>query len=166
MIEPVIGLTLALFLMAIATLGSILPGIPSTPRVMIAAVAHRLYFKDQGPAIWVLVVLGLIMLLSIAVDFLASMYGAKKLGATWRGAVGAVVGALVGMFFGIPGLIIGPFIGAVAFEMASGRKKEEAAKAGAGATLGMLAGAIGKIACCGAMIGLFTINVIYRTWMA
>jgi multisubunit Na+/H+ antiporter MnhG subunit len=32
-----------------------------------------------------------------------------------------------------------------------------------GATLGLLAGAIGKLACCLAMIGLFTVNVVYRS---
>jgi uncharacterized protein YqgC (DUF456 family) len=100
---------------------------------------------------------------SLVMDYVASVYGAKRLGATWRGAVGAIVGALIGMFFNLPGILLGPFVGAVVFEMAGGREIKGASKAGIGATLGLLAGAVGKLACCVAMITLFSFNVIYRS---
>jgi hypothetical protein len=67
------------------------------------------------------------------------------------------------MFFSLPGLILGPFLGATAFELAGGRPWQESGRAGLGATLGLLAGAIGKVACCVAMMGLFGANVVYRT---
>ena len=156
------GLALALVLMFIGLAGSILPGLPSTPVVLAAAIGHKLYFGPTGPAWWVLVILSLITALSLVMDYLTTVYGAKKLGATWRGAVGAVVGALVGIFFSLPGLLLGPFIGAMVFEMAGGRDAKESSRAGLGATIGLLAGAIGKVACCVAMMGVFTINVIYR----
>jgi len=161
--EQMAGLALALVIMAIGMLGSILPGLPSTPIVLLAAVGHRLYFKETGPGTLVLALMLGVMLLSLVMDYLATMYGAKKLGATRRGIIGAVLGALVGLFFSLPGLILGPFIGAFAFEMAGGRETREAARAGAGATLGLFAGALGKLACCFAMIGLFVINVLYRS---
>lgn len=160
------GLALALVIMAIGMLGSILPGLPSTPIVFLAAVGHRLYFKDTGPGGIVLTLMLGVMLLSMVMDYLATMYGAKKLGATKRGVIGAMIGALVGIFFNLPGLILGPFIGAFAFEMSGGRETREAAKAGAGATLGLFAGAIGKLACCIAMIGMFVVNVLYRSLSA
>jgi uncharacterized protein YqgC (DUF456 family) len=161
--EQMAGLALALVIMAIGMLGSILPGLPSTPIVLLAAVGHRMYFKETGPGTFVLILMLGVMLLSLAMDYLATMYGAKKLGATKRGIIGAVLGALVGLFFSLPGLILGPFIGAFAFEMAGGRETREAVRAGAGATLGLFAGALGKLACCVAMIGLFVINVLYRS---
>jgi len=92
-----------------------------------------------------------------------NVYGAKRLGATWRGAAGAIIGGLVGLFFNLPGILLGPFIGAMLFEMAGGREWKAASRAGVGATLGLLAGALGKLACCIAMTGLFTMNVVYRT---
>jgi len=49
------------------------------------------------------------------------------------------------------------------FELAGGRAFPESSRAGLGATLGLLAGAIGKVACCMAMMGLFVVNVVYRT---
>jgi uncharacterized protein YqgC (DUF456 family) len=108
-------------------------------------------------------VLGAFTVVSLVIDYVASVYGAKKLGATWRGATGAIVGGLVGLFFSLPGILLGPFIGAFLFEMAGGREWREASKAGVGATLGLLAGTLGKLACCVAMMVLFTVNVIVRS---
>lgn len=162
--EQILGLVFALALMFVGMAGSILPGLPSTPLVFIGALAHKLYFGPGGAAWWVVAVLGVFTVMSLVVDYAASMYGAKRLGATWRGAVGAIVGGLIGLFFGLPGILLGPFIGAALFEMAGGREWKEASKAGVGATLGLLAGALGKLACCVAMVLLFTANVIYRSW--
>jgi hypothetical protein len=161
--EQIIGLSLALFVMFIGLAGSILPGVPSTPLVLAAAVGHRLYFGSASVSNFVLVLLALLTLFSLLVDYLASMFGAKKLGATWRGVLGAVVGALIGLFFTLPGIILGPFLGALIFEMAGGREFNEAARAGTGAVLGLLAGAIGKLACCFAMMALFTFSVVSRS---
>ncbi len=161
--EQVLGLVFALLLMCIGVAGSILPGLPSTPLVFIGALAHKLYFGPAGAAWWVIGVLGVFTVISLVVDYAASVYGAKRLGATWRGAVGAIAGGLIGLFFNLPGILLGPFIGAALFEMAGGREWKEASKAGVGATLGLLAGAIGKLACCVAMMLLFTANVIYRS---
>jgi uncharacterized protein len=162
--EQILGLVFALALMLVGMVGSILPGIPSTPLVFIGALAHKLYFGPSGAAWWVVAVLGVFTVMSLVVDYAASMYGAKRLGATWRGAVGAIVGGLIGLFFSVPGILLGPFIGASLFEMAGGREWKEATKAGVGATLGLLAGALGKLACCVAMVLLFTANVVYRSW--
>jgi hypothetical protein len=161
--EQIIGLILALLVMGVGVAGSILPGLPGTPLVLIASIAHKLYFGPTGAAWWVLAILAALTAISIAVDYAASVYGAKRLGATWRGAVGAIVGGLIGLFFSLPGILLGPFVGAFLFEMAGGRKWRDASKAGVGATLGLLAGALGKLACCVAMILLFTANVLLRS---
>jgi len=161
--EQIIGLILALIVMCVGLAGSILPGVPSTPLVLLGAIGHKLYFGPAGAAWWVLATLAVMTAVSLVMDYLASVYGAKKLGATWRGAVGAIVGGLIGLFFNLPGILLGPFVGAVLFELAGGREWKAASKAGVGATLGLLAGAIGKLACCVAMMALFTVNVIYRS---
>ena len=161
--EQIIGLALALFVMCFGLAGSILPGIPSTPLVMLVAIGHRLYFGAAGPSTLVLLILGALTLLSLVMDYLASMFGAKKLGATWRGVLGAVVGGLIGLFFHIPGIVFGPFLGALSFEMIGGREWKEAARAGLGAVLGLFAGALGKLACCAAMMGLFAFNVVVQS---
>jgi uncharacterized protein YqgC (DUF456 family) len=162
-VEQILGLVLTLVVMLVGTIGTVLPVLPGTPVLTVAALGHKLWFGDKGAAWWVIAVLVVIMLFSILLDYLATMLGAKKLGATWRGMTGAIVGGLAGLFFGLPGILLGPFIGALLFEKLGGREWKESSKAGLGATIGLLAGAAGKVACCVAMMGLFAMNVIYRS---
>ncbi|HTD65844.1 MAG TPA: DUF456 domain-containing protein [Candidatus Limnocylindria bacterium] len=164
--EQIIGLALALFVMCIGCLGSILPAVPSTPLVLIAAIGHKLYFGATGSGWITLTLLLLITALALVMDYLASLYGAKRFGATKKGMAGAIIGGIVGLFFNLPGILLGPFIGATTFEMAGGREWKPAMKAGIGATLGLFAGAIGKFVCCFSMMMLFTINVIWRSLRA
>jgi uncharacterized protein len=162
-IEEIIGLALALFVMCFGVAGSVLPGLPSTPLILLVAVGHRLYFGPAGASTVMLMVLGGLTLVSLAMDYLASMYGAKKLGATWRGVLGAVIGGMIGIFFGLPGIVIGPFLGALSLEMIGGRAWKEAGRAGLGAVIGLFVGALGKLGCGGAMMGLFAANVVVRS---
>jgi uncharacterized protein len=162
-LEQGIGLGLALLVMGAGTIGSMVPAVPGTPLVLAAAIVHRLVFGAHSANTTVLLIMGALALVSFGLDYLATFLGAKKLGATWRGMVGAILGTLVGFFFSLPGLILGPFLGAALFELMGGRKWKEAARAGAGAVLGLLLGAIGKCACCVAMMALFTVSVILRS---
>jgi len=161
--EQIIGLVIALVVMLIGCAGSVLPGIPSTPLVLIGAIGHKLYFKETGAGWIVLTLLVLITALSVVMDYLTTILGAKQFGATKKGMVGAIVGGIIGIFFNLPGIILGPFIGASIFEMAGGREFKPSMRAGLGATLGLFAGAVGKLLCCGAMILLFAANVIWRS---
>ena len=158
----IIGLLLALLLMLIGLAGSVLPGIPSTPVALLGVVLHKLYFMERSVGWFVLTMLIGITLLSLVVDYLASIYGAKRLGATWKGMCGAVTGGIVGLFFNLPGILLGPFLGAAAFEMVGGRDWKDAGKAGLGATIGLLAGAVGKAGACVVMILIFLGGVLYK----
>jgi uncharacterized protein YqgC (DUF456 family) len=162
--EQIIGLILALLVMVVGLAGSIVPVIPSTPLVLLAAVGHKIYFGPTGVGWVTMLLLGLLTIFSLVVDYVASIYGAKRLGATTRGAWGAVIGALVGLFFSLPGVLLGPFVGAFAFELAGGRHVKESSLAGLGATLGFLAGVLGRVVFCLAMMITFTVNVLYRSF--
>lgn len=159
----IIGLSLALMVMLAGLVGSILPAIPGVPLILVAAIGHRIYFGAHSINNTVLAVLVVLTLVSIAFDFFAGMFGANKFGATWRGAVGAIVGGLVGLFFSLPGIILGPFVGATLFELLGDRELKAALKAGLGATLGLFAGIIGKFCIAVVMILLFATNVILRS---
>ncbi|MFO1476617.1 MAG: DUF456 family protein [Verrucomicrobiota bacterium] len=79
------------------------------------------------------------------------------------GVTGAAVGGLVGDILDGFEFWVNLFIGALLFELIGGREMRQSARAGLGATLGLFAGVIGKCAICAAMIGLFAVNVIYRS---
>jgi len=161
--EQITGLSLTLLLMGVGLLGSVLPVLPGPPVILAAAVAHRLYFGDASAGNFILLLLAGMTVFAMLVDYLATSIGAKKLGATWRGIVGAIGGGLIGLFFGIPGILLGPFLGALLLELLGGRKLGAAAKAGVGAVLGIVAAAIVRVACCVAMILLFAVDVIVRS---
>ncbi len=161
--EQVIGLALALGIMLIGLAGNLIPALPGTPLVLLGAVVHRLYFGEHGASYLVLAVLVVLAVVALVLDFLASVLGAQKFGATWRGMTGAVVGGLVGLFFSLPGVILGPFIGATLFELTGAKEFKLAARAGVGAVVGLLLGVIGKSVLCVIMIGIFAFNVVQRS---
>ena len=164
--EQIIGLALALLVMAIGLLGILLPGLPSTPFILAPAILHRLYFGEASATFLVLGIMIGLALFSLGLDYITTLYGAKRLGATWRGMLGAVLGALVGLFFSLPGILLGPFIGAALFELAGGRRTEDAIRAGVGAVLGIFVGALGKAVCCIAMMTLFAYSVVHASLAA
>jgi len=159
----IIGLVLTLLVMLVGLVGSIAPMLPGPPLVLIAALGHWLWFREHSASGLVLICLVVLTLISLALDYFASMYGAKRFGATWRGVLGAFVGGVVGLFFNLPGIILGPFVGALVFELMGGHEFPKATRAGLGATVGVFAGAIGKCIISVLMIILFTVSVILRS---
>ena len=110
---------------------------------------------------WTVVLLGLLTLASIVVDVGATALGAKRVGAGKLAMLGAAIGTIVGgVFFSLPGLILGPFIGAVAGELARGRQWREASKIGVGTWLGLALGTALKLGLAFAMLGTFVLALI------
>jgi len=159
----IIGLSLALLAMLAGMAGSLVPGFPGTPLILAAAIVHRLCFGAASVGNVVLIILLALTLLAMLFDYLSSLFGANKFGATWRGAAGAVAGGVIGIFFGLPGILLGPFVGATLLELSGGRDFEPSAKAGLGATLGLFIGLACKFSICVVMILLFATNVIFRS---
>ena len=135
--------------------GTVLPALPGIPLLFAGLVAGA-WADDFQRVGWVtLTVLGVLALASLAIDFAATAMGAKRVGATRKAIVGAALGTLLGLFFGIPGLIVGPFVGAVAGEIVSHGEWRRATSAGVGTWVGLLFGTLAKIALAFAMIGVF-----------
>ena len=101
------------------------------------------------------VILGLLTLLSYGIDFLATYLGVKKVGASRWSILGGTLGMLVGLFFGFPGIIFGPFVGALVAEWFVKKDLRQAGKAGLGSWLGLLLGTLLKLAVVFMMIGVF-----------
>lgn len=146
---------LAVILVLVGIAGVILPALPGLPLVF-AGMLLAAWAGDFQQIGWVtLVVLGLLTLLSVAVDFFATLVGAKRVGASKKALLGAVVGTFAGLFFGPVGLFAGPFVGALLGELWHGREIGQAAKVGLGTWLGILLGTVLKLGLAFAMLGLF-----------
>jgi len=135
--------------------GLILPAIPGAPLIFAGLVVGAWADDFAYVGVWTIVVLALLTLVTIGVDFWATMFGAKKFGASKRAVIGALVGSIIGLFLGLPGVLFGPFIGAVIGEISSRGSLPQATRAGFGATLGLILGAAFKLALALSMIGVF-----------
>ena len=151
---------LAGVLILIGLLGTVLPVLPGLP-VMFAGMLLAAWNDDfQRIGALTLVVLGVLLAISVAVDVLASIVGAKKVGASKKALWGAGLGGLVGVLFGLPGLLLGPFIGAVGGELLDGRDRQGALKVGVGTWVGLAVGAALKLALAVSMLGVFALALL------
>ena len=146
---------LALILVVVGILGLALPALPGAPLLflglVVAAWAEDFQYVGTGG----LITLGILATLTYLADIFAGIFGAKKFGASKQAMFGAGIGAIVGIFFGIPGILLGPFAGAAIGELTQVRELRKAGLSGIGATIGLLLGAVVKLALAFMMLSLF-----------
>jgi uncharacterized protein YqgC (DUF456 family) len=141
-------------------IGTIVPALPGIPMIF-AGLLLLAWSVDFEPVGWGTIgVLAALTAVSILIDFLAAALGAKKLGASPRAFWGATIGAIVGIFFGLPGIILGPFIGAVSAELVAGRGAMQAGRSGYGVWIGVIIGTAAKLAIAFLMLGIFLLRFI------
>jgi uncharacterized protein YqgC (DUF456 family) len=151
---------LALALIILGFVGTVAPGLPGILLIyggMLLAAWIDHFARVGWPT---LTVLGVLTLLSFVADILSSVLGARRVGASRLALVGSVVGGFVGIPFGLPGLILGPFIGAVGGEFLAQQKLGAAARVGVGTFLGLMLGTLAKIALAVTMLGVFAASYL------
>lgn len=144
---------IALVLAGVA--GTVLPALPGAPLVFVGLLIAAWIDHFQKVGWFTLTLLFLLMLLTFVIEIAAAGLGAKRVGASKLAVFGAAVGMITGLFFGLPGLLLGPFLGAVVGEYLSRRNWAQASKVGIGTWIGLMLGTAGKIAVIFAMVGLF-----------
>ena len=94
---------LAAALVIVGIAGLALPALPGAPLLfcglVVAAWAEDFAYMGTGG----IVVLAILAILTYPVDIVAGALGAKKFGASKQAMIGAGIGALIGIFFGIAG---------------------------------------------------------------
>jgi uncharacterized protein len=141
--------------------GAIVPALPGIPMIfggiwVAAAVDH---YRHLG--LWWLIIIGALGAIGVIADFAASAMGAKRVGASKLALWGAMAGTIVGMFLGIPGLLFGPFVGAIAGELLSGNSVLRSAHVGIGTWVGLLFGTLLKLVMSLVMVGLFGLAMLF-----
>jgi uncharacterized protein YqgC (DUF456 family) len=152
---------LAGLMVLVGLAGTVLPALPGVPLVFAGMLLAAWAGDFQHIGGLTVAILAVLTALAVTVDLVASAFGTKIAGASRWAFVGAAIGALVGLFFGLPGLLLGPFAGAVAGEAMATQNLQRATRAGIGATLGLLVGAIGKIALAFTMLGVFALALLF-----
>lgn len=136
------------FLLLVASIvGCALPVLPGPPLayagILLLHLTDKVQFTTHQLIIWLVVVIVLQV-----VDYITPLLGSKYSGGTSFGNRGCIAGTILGMFFMPWGLIIGPFVGAIAGEMMGGQNLTQAIRAGIGTLLGYLFGTLMKVIVC------------------
>ncbi|HBK45303.1 MAG TPA: DUF456 domain-containing protein [Xanthomonadaceae bacterium] len=146
---------IAAVLVVVGIAGVLLPALPGLPLVF-AGLLLAAWADDFQRVGWLpLLLIGLLTTLSFLIDFLASVYGAQRLGASAHALWGAAIGTVAGLFFLPLGLFLGPFVGAWLGEYWHSRGVGKATRVGLGTWLGILLGTASKLALGFCMLGLF-----------
>ena len=160
---PSLWWTLTLALMLIGLVGTVVPLLPGTTVILTAAIVHHVMLGEaQSVGWWTLVGLAVLTVLSYVLDMVSGSIGARWFGATRWGALGGIVGAIVGVFFFPLGLFLGPMIGVLAGEILGGKGLLPAGKSSWGTLLGTTAGMVAKVTIGVAMIAWFLVAALWR----
>ncbi len=135
--------------------GMLLPFLPGAPFLFLGLLFGAWAEDFRYVGLGTLLVLAALAALTYLVEFAASILGVRKYGGSNRAMFGAALGGIVGMFFGLPGILLGPMAGAVLGELSLQRTLDQASRAGFGTVVGMAVGMAGKLAIGIAMLGLF-----------
>jgi uncharacterized protein YqgC (DUF456 family) len=154
-VDPLLLWSLAIGLIVIGMAGTVLPGVPGVAAVfggMLLAAWIDGFTRIGAPT---LVILGVLTALAFAADIVGGLIGAQRVGASRLALAGAALGALVALPFGIFGLLVGPFFGAVIGEFMARQRLDAATRVGIGTWIGLAVGSLAKIALVFAMLGVF-----------
>lgn len=151
---------LTIFLMLIGVVGVIVPLLPGTTLILLAAILHKLL--QPADVSWLAIgFIAAFWLISIAADFGGVIVGTRLFGGSKWGMAGASGGALVGMFISLPALLLGTVLGAALAEAIIARKGGRASlKAALGAATGFILSTAARCACAAVMIGLFLVSAL------
>lgn len=145
----------AVVLVIVGLAGVVLPAVPGT--VLIFAGLWLAAWGDHFTRVsaGTIVALGIVAAATYGVDMAMMALGMKRLGTSRRAMAGAAIGMTAGLFFGLPGLIVGPFAGAVLGELTAHGDLNRAGRAGIAAWIGFAIGTVVKVGLAFMMIGIF-----------
>ncbi|WP_052329338.1 DUF456 domain-containing protein [Dyella ginsengisoli] len=140
--------------------GAVLPALPGIPMIFAGIWLAAAVDGYRHLGLWWLIGLGVLGGFGVAVDFIAGALGARRVGASRQAIWGATLGTFAGLFFGVPGLLLGPFAGALAGELLAGQSVLRSTHVGVGTWLGLLFGTLVKLVVSFAMLGLFALGML------
>lgn len=146
--------------MALGLVGVVVPVIPGAIVMLGGAIVFNL-LTPGWLNWWSVIALAVLVVLDRVADFAGTAAGTKWFGGTKWGIFGAIVGGVVGLFFGPLGLVLGPVAGAVLFELVwAKRNPKEAARSGVGAGVGFGLSMAGRFVICLIMMAIVAVDLV------
>lgn len=151
---------LAVIVMLAGILGTVVPFLPGLPMIWAAMLIYGIIEGFASiDAVFLVVTLAVVIATEVA-DYFARAWGARRFGASKAGAVGAVAGSIIGLFFLPLGLILGPFLGVFIAELMAGRSTTESIRAGWGGLIGTLGSMAVKLVVAITMTIVFVVRAL------
>ncbi len=157
---PALLYTLGALALVTGLVGLVVPGFPGSPLLLagVVLVGWADHFTKVG---WPTIAIeAFLAALIFATDYVAGALGAKAFGASRWAFLGAFLGLAVGALFGLPGMLMGPPLGAFALELAKDPDVRRAAKAGVGVLVGFAVGSVLKVALAFVLIGVLVVALL------
>jgi uncharacterized protein YqgC (DUF456 family) len=151
----------AVAMVVIGLVGIVMPALPGHLLILGGLALAAWADGFQHVSGWTLGVIAAVAVASYGIDFASAAITTKKIGASPRAMIGAAIGTLGGFFFGLPGLIAGPFVGAVIGELTATKDMRQAGRAGLAATIGFAIGTAVKVAFAFVMVAIFAAAFLF-----
>lgn len=140
-------IVLLVFGVLVTLVGLVLLAIPAVPALTVVFTGVALVAWADGFARIGWASLGVMLALTVVgslADNVAALFGARRAGASAWGVAGAGLGMLLGLPLGLPGIVLGPAVGAFALELARNPDLKRAGMAGLGGVAGFLLGIVAR----------------------
>ena len=149
---------LGVLLMITGLIGAFLPVLPGLPFSYVGLLVLQL--TETPPfSLSFLIVWAIIVVMIQFLEQIASVAGAKKMGASSYGIWGSIIGAIVGFFLFPPlGIVFGPIIGAYVGELINKKTSQEALRSAMGAIFGFFVSTFIKVVAALVMTYHFIVN--------
>jgi uncharacterized protein YqgC (DUF456 family) len=158
---PVILAIISVLLMVFALTSIILPVLPGgVPIAWLGLFIYSIGTGFERISVTAVIVFLILTLLTLALNFLSPMIGARGLKASKWGMWGAILGSFVGgLIWGLWGTVLGPYLGTVFGELTAGRRPSQSLRIGLGAVVGIIVGGLVNI-----VMVLTMLAVLIASW--
>jgi uncharacterized protein YqgC (DUF456 family) len=146
---------LAVLMIVVGVAGTVLPALPGVVLVFAGIVLAAWIDGFTVITGWTVGLLAVLAVIGFSVDYVARLMSAKRAGATPLGIAGAAIGTIAGIFTGLVGLLFMPLAGAAIGEFIAHRDALRAGRVGVATWVGLLVGAVLKLAIVFTMVGIF-----------
>lgn len=142
----VLGLIIAVLFFIAGLAGTFLPVLPGAPLIWLGMLIYGLIAGFEKLTLGFFVGQALAVALIFFIDYAANIWGVRRYGGSGAAIWGSLAGLLLGVILlGPLGIVFGPFIGAVAGELATQKPLASAVRSGMGSIIGMIGGMAFKL---------------------